>query len=293
MSKTVYQWSLEFYKMGIATFPVHYRNKHPKVKWEQYQKILPEQNQLKRWFEGGSLHNYGVVAGWNNLVILDFDSMDRYHEWQMWSLSQTNQSIKLATELAFQVKTARGIHIYLQMNTVFNNSHIEGLDIKAHGYVLGPGSIHPSGVMYTAKDDTVIIPNVGSLEAVLPAEWIDELQHPEEPEICGLPLHTEYESDPFDAASNPLIEGEDLIKQIRERYKLQDFVHGCVQTGRGWFMGICPFHDDNSPSFWIDDRRQIGNCQACHFPKPFDVINLYAAMKQLTTQDAIKQLARL
>jgi len=291
--KTVYQWASEFAQLGIAVFPVYYRNKSPKIKWEPYQKILSTETEIKRWFNGGSLHNYGIVAGWQDLVILDFDDINRYYEWQLWTLDQhSDSSANIAATLAFKVYTNRGVHVYLKIPEKLNNSHIEGLDIKAHGYVLGPGSTHPSGKIYTPETESIIIPNVSSLDSVLPDEWMEELRHPPEPEAIRTQYVIGTEPDPFDMASNPLDSDADLIKQIRERHKLQDFLQDIRKTGDHFYMGSCPFHQDKNPSFWVDAQRQIGNCQKCSFPKPLDVINLFSKLYQVSDRQAIATLAR-
>jgi hypothetical protein len=292
MQKTVYEWAIEFNSIGIAVFPVYYRNKSPKTKWEQYQQLLPSLIDIKRWFLGGSLHNYGVVAGWDDLVILDFDSMDKYYEWSLWTILQPKDSVAdMVSMMAFKVKTARGVHVYLRIPGVNANSHIEGLDIKRHGYVIGPGSVHPTGAVYTAFDDAVIIPAVPSLESVLPAAWVDQLQNPEMPDVLPQFVQQAINPDPFDLISNPLDIQQDLIIQIRQRHKLQDYLPNATSTGGNFLMCCCPFHADKNPSFWIDEKRQIGNCQKCNFPKPFDVINLYARMHQISEKQAIIVLA--
>lgn len=291
-SYTVYEWSKLFLEMGISVFPVHYRSKQPSVKWEKYQTELPTEQDLKRWFYGGSLHSYGVVAGWHDLVILDFDSMDRYHEWNLWTLQIHTEYVGLASELAFRVRTSRGVHIYLSIPGVKQNSHIEGLDIKAHGYVLGPQSTHPNNTIYTARDESIIIPEIPSLEHVLPGEWLEQMTHLDEPSQ----VITQYglspqSSDPFDTASNPLDHDTDLIQQIRQRHTIQSFLQGVTKGKPGWSMASCPFHDDKTPSFWIDEKRQIANCNKCQFPRPFDVINLYARIHRVTDKEAIQILA--
>jgi len=292
IEKTVYDWAREFLGLGIAVFPVQYRNKTPALKWERYRSVLPTQAELKKWFLGGSLHNYGVVAGWQELLILDFDELEKYYDWQLWALSQEKDSpADVAASLAFRVRTARGVHIYLQIPGTLQNGHLPGLDIKRNGYVLGPGSTHPSGALYTSHSPGLIIPRVDSLESVLPAEWLSGLQHPPEPELSPGYRKTQAPGDPFEMASNPLDSGRDLIRQIRERHKLQDYLNNVRKTGENWYMACCPFHDDQSPSFWIDDLRQIGNCQRCHFPKPLDVINLYARLHRIPETRAIAALA--
>lgn len=293
MSKTVFEWAKEFLEIGIAVFPVYFRNKTPKMSWEQYQQILPSETDIRRWFLGGSLHNYGVVAGWNDLVVLDFDSMDRFYEWVFWTLDADDQSpAHIAASLAFKVFTARGVHVYLQIPGVMQNSHIDGLDIKRHGYVIGPGSTHPTGKVYNAQDQALIIPRAPSLESVLPEDWVQQLQNPPEPHVCTEYVLDKVSDDPFEIASNPINSSQDLIKQIRERHKLQDYLKNVQHSRDNFFMALCPFHDDNTPSFWFDEKRQIGNCQKCNFPKPMDVINLYAKLHSTTDAMAIKVLSR-
>jgi hypothetical protein len=75
MTRTVYEWAVEFVSLGIAVFPVGYRSKRPRLCWEQYRHRLPEPSDLRKWFLGGSLHNYAVVAGWQDLLVLDFDDL--------------------------------------------------------------------------------------------------------------------------------------------------------------------------------------------------------------------------
>jgi hypothetical protein len=288
----VLDWAMQFLGLGIAVFPVHYRNKTPKIKWEIYQDELPEASQVYRWFAGGSLHNYGVVSGWQNLTILDFDDMQKWYDWNIWVLDQPDDSpASIAASMAFKVQTARGMHVYLQIPEQLNNMHINGLDIKKHGYVLGPGSTHPSSVLYSALSENLIIPLVNNLADVFPADWWAELQHPVMPEnVAGGYSVGISVPDPFEAATMCDGAGRDVVAQIRERHKLQNFIYDVVKTGDHWYMGRCPFHPDKNPSFWIDDTKQIGNCQKCNFPRPFDVINLFAQIQRVSNQDAIQIL---
>jgi hypothetical protein len=293
MTRSVYEWAVEFVSLGIAVFPVGYRSKRPKLCWEQYRQKLPGTSDLRRWFQGGSLHNYAVVAGWQDLLVLDFDDLQKYYVWNLWALEQPKDSpAERAAGLAFRVRTARGMHVYLQVPGRVPNAHIDGLDIKKNGYVLGPGSTHPSGAFYTARGAELCIPQIPALDDVLPPAWLDELRQPPEPQLSSTYAHADALPDPFELASHPLRRDLDLVTQIRERHRLQDYLKNLKRSGQGWYMAACPFHDDRHPSFWVDDRRQIGNCLKCRFPRPLDVINLYALLHGISCAQAITALAR-
>jgi hypothetical protein len=61
-----------------------------------------------------------------------------------------------------RVRTAKGVHLYYPLSvdsTIRNKTRIRvgqagriGLDVRAEGgYVVGPGSLHESGVIYTRE----------------------------------------------------------------------------------------------------------------------------------------------
>jgi len=80
------------------------------------------------------------------------------------------------------------------------------------------------------------------------------------------------------------------VQQVKERHKIQTFFTELVPSSNGYMMAQCPFHEDNNPSFWIDTKRQICNCNKCQFPRPLDVINLYARMQGVDDKTALNML---
>ena len=289
----VHDWSLFFLANGIATIPIRFMDKRPKLKsWEKYKTTLPNITELSTWFTGGTFHNYGVVMGWSNLAVFDFDDMGSFWKWQGWTfdLPKGHPAAELA-DFAFSVKTARGVHVYFRLEEPGYNCSVKGLDIKRNGYVIGPGSIHPSGKEYKASGD-FYLPVVKSLDDLLPPDWLDGLANPPEPEI-SIQYHTELSSDPFDTISNPIDSDKDIAEQIKQRVPIQSLFTELIPSSNGYMMTACPFHNDANPSFWIDTKKQIGNCHTCNFPKPLDSINVYAKMNSISTRDAILQLVNL
>jgi DNA primase len=84
----------------------------------------------------------------------------------------------------------------------------------------------------------------------------------------------------------------DVVDQIKEYYRLEDFFPQRSPSGGDFWMTRCPFHDDKNPSFWLNLEEQICDCHAGCMDKPMDVINLYAALNDLTNREAILMLAK-
>ena len=84
---------------------------------------------------------------------------------------------------------------------------------------------------------------------------------------------------------------EQIIEQIRSTADIYEVVSGYVQLkkrGRNYF-GLCPFHDEKTPSFSINSQRQIYKCFGCGAGG--GVINFVMETERLEFVDAIKYLA--
>jgi len=279
-------------KLGIATIPIRYKDKRPELKsWQEFQKRLPTNTELSKWFSG-PFHNLGVVVGWQNLAVIDFDSDTEYARWQLWI---ARRPVYRWIRQTLQVKTARGVHIYITTDQLAQNAKLPGIDVKAQGgYVLAPPSIHPSGFEYSVCSGTLPV-RIEALSDILPAELL--AIHTELPEkrtsLVSSPVVLAAKDDPWAKADQPLEPDRDLIEQIKQRYRIQDFFTRLVPKRDRWAMTNCPFHDDKSPSMWVDTERQICGCFAGCTPQPYDVIDLYARLHNLSVQDAIKVMARI
>ncbi|MBW8003781.1 MAG: hypothetical protein FVQ80_17575 [Planctomycetes bacterium] len=140
---TILQTALELLDEGISTIPLKPRNKKPILKtWLPYQKRLPTEAEIKKWFTGNN-RNLGIICGAvsGNLYVLDFDSSEEGRKFI--------NSHKELLRGALIVKTARGYHVYIRAKSAVKSSKLDGMDIKSGGgYVVGPGSTHPDGPKY-------------------------------------------------------------------------------------------------------------------------------------------------
>lgn len=82
----------------------------------------------------------------------------------------------------------------------------------------------------------------------------------------------------------------ELINEIRNKVDIVEIISNYVpltQRGKNYF-GICPFHDDHSPSMSVSKEKQIYTCFSCGatgnvftFVSEYEHINFYEAVKLL------------
>lgn len=85
---------------------------------------------------------------------------------------------------------------------------------------------------------------------------------------------------------------EDIIEEIRSRCNIVDVIGGFVQlrrAGGNSYKGLCPFHQEKTPSFFVDSARQSYHCFGCG--KGGDVFRFFMDKDNLTFVDAIRTLA--
>ena len=295
----ILQYATEFVTLGISVIPLHHRSKKVDVSltsgtWEQYTTASNTEYELSRWLGSGWL-NYGVVAGWGNLVVIDFDSMFYFEIWKLWAASQPTYTQYVVAN-SFKVLTRRGVHVYITTKEpIANGKRIAkegGIDIQAQRkYVVGPGSAHPNGHVYEPIGE-MVFSCVSDIESVLPIDLFPLVVA--EPETGSMPpveittQHTEY-----DAYQSAMGQGLDLISKVKRAVRIETFFADASKSsadGR-WYKTICPFHDDKNPSAWIDLKRQLFGCQVCGF-KPMDAINIYSRMHNVTESAAVTMMAR-
>jgi hypothetical protein len=125
--------------LGFSVFPVPLREKRPAMPWKAYQQRRPTEDELSRWErqESNAAIATGAISG---IVVLDTDSEAGEAEVGRRGVPPTPT-----------VRTAKGRHYYFQHPgySVHNFARkLDGCDLRGDGYVIGPGSLHPSGAVY-------------------------------------------------------------------------------------------------------------------------------------------------
>ena len=77
---------------------------------------------------------------------------------------------------------------------------------------------------------------------------------------------------------------------IRARHALSDIVGRRVKLRRQGreFSGLCPFHNEKSPSFFVNDSKAFYHCFGCG--KHGDVLDFIQATENLAFLDAVAWL---
>lgn len=157
----------DLYALGLNLIPLEPRAKKPVIPWQEYQLRRATATEIAAWSSNPRGYNVGVVCGptSGNLVVLDIDSNEARAELECAHGPLPRTPV---------VKTAKGWHFYLTDPTGELRNFVgklPGVDLRATGgYVVGPGSIHPSGVEYRW------LPGLSPVDvgyAVTPG-WLDE-----------------------------------------------------------------------------------------------------------------------
>jgi len=150
MNETL-DYALFYVSYGLSVIPLRPREKVPLVRWEQYQKEPPTLEEVQRWFKGTN-NNIAIVCGKvsSNLVVIDFDDAEVYEKFM--KEVEGNAELKDIIDSTWLVKTGKGFHIYLWVDTdkPVKTGKLQKIDIKGEGgYVVAPPSLHPNGKHYT------------------------------------------------------------------------------------------------------------------------------------------------
>ncbi len=85
---------------------------------------------------------------------------------------------------------------------------------------------------------------------------------------------------------------DDDIAEVREKARIDEVVSGYVSlrnAGGGSMKGLCPFHDEKSPSFHVTPSRNFFHCFGCQ--EGGDVISFLMKIDGLGFTEAVERLA--
>ncbi|MGA9774356.1 MAG: DNA primase [Candidatus Dormiibacterota bacterium] len=84
----------------------------------------------------------------------------------------------------------------------------------------------------------------------------------------------------------------DAVEEVRSRLNLVDVVGGYVRLQRAGreFRGLCPFHTERSPSFYVSAEKQLWNCHGCHLGG--DVFKFLELIEHTDFRGALEEAAR-
>jgi hypothetical protein len=215
--------ALKYLDAGLAPIPIWPdKRKNPHLKDTlQFNERQPTRQEWVKWAYRWPKANIGLITGhWRNLVALDFDSQEDYNAWD---------GLKGQT---WTVATARGYHVWFELAEDPGASRVFSLDahevlLRAKGgYCISPPSIHHTGARYRTVHKLLPL-RVDSIYDILPG-WTEKQQ-----------------AQPAKA----------IIQSSAEGFRIEDFIpipNGARPNKRGAYQVYCPFHDDKTPSAWVN-----------------------------------------
>lgn len=259
----VLQAALRYTARGVAAIPVwRDKNKNPYLStYSEFYMRLPTWEQWRRWANRWPSCNVALITGYWGLVALDFDTEESYFVW----CDGPGRGIRGQT---WTTRTSRGYHVWFQMEADPGESRsytYQGHEVLLRakgGYCIVPPSVHHSGAHYR------------TVHRVEP--WVTEdiefyLQgwEPKQAKTTNLgPVHSL---------------ARENITRIEELIPIPE---GANPNGRGAYKVRCPFHDDDSPSAWVNVEQQRFGCNACWPGKWLDVINIIALKEGISNKEA-------
>jgi DNA primase len=85
---------------------------------------------------------------------------------------------------------------------------------------------------------------------------------------------------------------DDDVVSVRERARIDEVVREYVSlksAGGGSMKGLCPFHDERSPSFHVTPAKGFYHCFGCQ--EGGDVITFVQKIEHLSFTEAVEKLA--
>ena len=133
----------EYRGLGFCIMPLKKRDKKPMLPWEKWKDSKPSDKAVESWKRDFSDCNIAIITGKvSNLVVLDIDGPEGEEAIKGKHLPPT-----------MIAKTGKGRHYYFKLpnGETFGNfvGILPKVDIRCDGgYVVAPGSVHPSGSLY-------------------------------------------------------------------------------------------------------------------------------------------------
>lgn len=261
------KWWLDEYDVSVV--PVRFMSKVPLVKWVPWIERRPPRPLVEFWFSRWPLNMAVVVGG--GLCVADFDQPIGYLRWK-------EENPHLAK--SYTVKTGRGWHVYLWLmeweKKIFRHEYGE---VKCTGIVISPPSLHAGGKRYTEIFENARILGVAG---------VDDL---------GVKLIEEVSWRAGAEGSSGSDRCTGTVAAIKAQINIGSFLSKYTKlkdNGDGSLMGICPFHDDHTPSLqvWPNEGRCYCHSPHCVAHRQTDVIAAFALLNNLPMDQATYMLAQ-
>lgn len=270
--------ALRYIARGVAVIPVHRdAQKNPYLSsYSQYYWLLPTWQDWRKWANRWPLCNIGLITGYWGLCAFDFDTQEAYQAW----CEGPGRGIRGQT---WTTRTARGYHVWFEVQGDPGESRsytYQGHEVLLRakgGYCIVPPSVHHSGARYYTVH-RVEPWQTDSIDYYLEG-WAPKKQQPKLSNLGRSGFAASDHSQALGVTS----------QNHKTEYRIEDFIsipEGARPNGRGAYKVYCPFHEDSSPSAWVNVQEQRFGCNACWPGKWLDVVNIISLKEGISNKEA-------
>lgn len=265
-SKVICSWWLE---RGFELLPCQPGSKHLVSGFGVNLKRINTEQDACAWFVDRRA-NLSVVSP-PGALLLDFDDKDLYLRWA--------ESCDIATRTYTERTPSGGARVVFWCDVGKFNRWKNGVEQKSSALV-APSIVDGRHYLRLKKCNEIL--KVYDL-SIFSSLTIPGFRTPYRIDVDERRERPEHISGVIER-----IKSDFEISQVLELYAPKTY---SSLRGRGRFIsGLCPLHDDRTPSFWIDLESNRWGCHGCK--ESGDVIDLYAKLNGLKLRDAIKHMSR-
>jgi hypothetical protein len=259
-------WWLEH---GVAVVPLKPQSKELQPGYSARKAHITDRDFARRWFLNTDANLGVVLGGPTGLVVADWDVVPAYAGW----------CARVGTpEVTLVERTARGYHWFFRSAGIASAVD-PGCEVKTRGVCMVAPSVHPTGYVYHLVQEAPIVTltaaRVAALFPFLSVKPPGALPAPTRNEPAGAGVIARIK------AARPIVA------------ELQAAGITLQPAGQAVWVGRCPFHDDQTPSLWVNPISGLWGCNRpdCRAAGSHDVINFRALWRGVSNQAAIRQLA--
>lgn len=273
------QWWLD---CGVELVPLKPRSKELQPGYGLRQAHIADIPTASRWFLNTDANLGVVLEESTGLVVCDWDDTTAYALWHLGAGAQ----MVTRTE-----QTARGYHVFF-FGTGLVSATNQGCELKTRGICMVSPSLHPTGVIYRVIIDSPISHLDGAATpALFPflsvVKCLPVCDANEARSSRNLPGASHHQA--------PI--GTGVVMRIKAARTIVDEMSTAGlklrPIGKTTLIGLCPFHNDHSPSLWVNSESGLWGCNRpdCLAAGTHDVINFRALRMRISNETAIQQLA--
>jgi hypothetical protein len=266
---------------GVELVPLRPRSKELQPGYGSRKVHITTVDFASKWFINTDA-NLGVVLGGSvGLAVADWDNAQDYELWR--------GGVGMTAETLIE-QSARGYHVFF-LGVYLPSAASCQCEFKTGGVCAVSPSVHPTGMVYRVVNDMPIAPLTEEAARLLFSFLSERLPQHVMPEHPGLPRALrKRDSD----ASDSLVQRIKAARSIVDELEAAG-VRGWLRSGKN-LVARCVFHQDDSPSLWVNPVSGLWGCNAASCPahdgrRAHDVINARALRNGISDQEAIKQLA--